>query len=121
LLEGEVTLAQFSEAKIHDPAVRAVMKKIIHAPLPHGRGQPEPPDRIIVKLNNGAVYAIEVLARHTLTTHTEIHAKYMECATLALSRTRAAKLAELIDGLESISESATLMNCLNGAELLKEI
>ena len=121
LLEGEVTLAQFSEAKIHDPKVRAVMKKIIHVPLPHERGQPEPPDRITVKLNNGAVHAIEVPARHTLTTKTEIHAKYMACATLALSRTRAAKLAELIDGLESVSESATLMNCLNGAELLKEI
>jgi 2-methylcitrate dehydratase PrpD len=121
LLEGEVTLAQFSEAKIHDPKVRAVMKKIIHAPLAHERGQPEPPDRIIVKLNNGAVHAIEVPARHTLTTKTEIHAKYMACATLALSRTRAAKLAELIDDLESVSESATLMNCLNGAELLKEI
>src|SRR4029077_3510916 len=98
----------------------AVMKKIIHVPLPHERGQPEPPDRTPTQPKKGALHAIEVPARHTLTTKTEIHAKYMECATLALSRTRAAKLADLIDGLENVSEIATLMNCLNGAELLKD-
>ena len=32
LLDGEVTLAQFTDEKIHDPRVRAVMKKIRPGP-----------------------------------------------------------------------------------------
>ena len=93
------------------------MKKIHHVPLKHEREQPEPADRITVKLNNGTVHSIEVPERHTFTTKTEIHAKYMNCATLALSPARAEKLADLVDGLESVPDVVALMNCLNTADL----
>ena len=86
LLEGEVTLAQFSEAKIHDPAVRAVMKKIIHAPMPHERGQAGAARSHHRQAQERRGACHRSCRAQTFTTKTEIHAKYMSCATLALSR-----------------------------------
>ena len=117
LLDGKVTLEQFTEEKIHDPRVRAVMEKIRHRSNERQAGQAEPPDRITVKLKNGVVHSIEVAERMTLKTKSEIHAKYMSCATVALSRTRAEQLGELIDQLENVPDIARLMTCMNGDEL----
>ena len=117
LLDGKVTLEQFTDEKIHDPRVRAAMTKVRHRPNERRPGQMEPQDRITVKLKNGAVHTIEVAERATLKTTTEIYAKYMSCATMTLSRTRAEQLGQLIDQLENVPDIAVLMTCMNGDEL----
>lgn len=117
LLDGKVTLEQFTEEKIHDPRVRAVMQKIRHLPNQHTPGQPEPPDKITVTLKNGAVHSIEVAERTTLTSNTDIQTKFMSCATLALSPAGAAQLGEMVDHLESVADVAEVMRCMNGAEI----
>ena len=117
LLDGKVALEQFTHEKIHDPHVRAVMQKIkprLHA---HRPGEPEGADRITVTLKNGAVHTIEVAERTTLTSNDDIHAKFMSCATLALSPTRAEQLAELIDRLESVEDITALVKYMNGPEI----
>src|SRR5206468_10960670 len=57
LLDGKVTLEQFTDEKIHDPRVRAVMQKIKPRPNPRIPGQPEPADRITVTLKNGTSHS----------------------------------------------------------------
>jgi len=68
-------------------------------------------------LKNDAVHTIEVTERATLKTKSEIYAKYMSCATMTLSGTRAEQLGELIDQLENMPDIAVLMTCMNGDEL----
>jgi 2-methylcitrate dehydratase PrpD len=117
LLDGKVTLEQFTEEKIHDPRVRAVMAQVRHKPNERRPGQAEPPDRITVKLKNGAVHTIEVAERTTHKTKSEIYAKYMSCATMTLSQSRAEQLGGLVDRLENTPQVAALMQCMNGDNL----
>jgi len=117
LLDGKVTLEQFTDEKIHDPRVRAVMEKIKPRPNAHTPGQPEGADRISVTLKNGAVHTIEVAERTTLTSQGDIHEKFLRCATLALSPTRAEQLGDLVDRLESVADVAALIQCMTGTEI----
>lgn len=117
LLDGKVTLEQFTEEKIHDPRVRAVMAQVRHRPNERRPGQAEPPDRITVKLKNGAVHTIEVAERTTLKTKSEIYTKYMSCATMTLTPSRAEQLGVLIDRLENTPQVSALMQCMNGDNL----
>ena len=117
LLDGRVTLEQFTEEKIHDPGMRAIMEKIKHRPNERQPGQPEPPDRITVVLKNGASHSIEVAQRTTLTSKEDILAKFMSCATVALSAARAEQLSEQIDRLETVNDVAALMKLMNGVDL----
>jgi 2-methylcitrate dehydratase PrpD len=119
VLEGKVAVEQFTDAKMHDPRVRSVMSKVKHVPLKREPGQPEAPDLITVKLKNGAVHTIEVPERHTLTAKSEIKKKYYACATRALSRERAKRLAGLIERLESVADMGALMRCMNGEMLAR--
>jgi 2-methylcitrate dehydratase PrpD len=117
LLDGKVTLEQFSDENMHDSRVRAAMAKIRHRANHRQPGQAEPPDRITVTLKNGAVHAIEVAERTTYTSSSDIHVKFLSCATLALSRARADQLAELVDRLENVEDVGALMGCMNGNDL----
>ena len=117
LLDGKVTLEQLTEEKIHDPRVRAIMAQVRHHPNERRPGQAEPPDRVTIKLKNGAVHTIEVAERTTLKTKSEIYAKYMSCATMTLSQSRAEQLGGLVDRLENTPHLAALMQCMNGDNL----
>jgi 2-methylcitrate dehydratase PrpD len=117
LLDGKVALEQFTDEKIHDPRVRAVMRKIKPRPNAHTPGQPEAADRMTVILKNGAVHTIEVAERTTLVSPSDIHEKFMNCATVALSPGRAEQLSDLIDRLESVADVAALVQCMTGAEI----
>jgi 2-methylcitrate dehydratase PrpD len=117
LLDGKVTLEQFTDEKIHDPRVRAAMAKIRHRANQRQPGQTEPPDRITVTLKNGAVHTIDVAERTTYTSSSDIHGKFFDCATLALSPTRAKQLGELIDRLENVDNVGAMMRCMNGNDL----
>jgi len=117
LLDGKVTLAQFTDENMHDPRVRAAMAKIRHRANQRQPGQAEPPDRITVTLKNGAVHNIEVAERTTYTNSSDIQAKFLSCATLALSRARADQLAGLVDRLENVDDVGALMSWMNGNDL----
>jgi hypothetical protein len=102
---------------MRDPAVRGVMSKVKHMPLERTAGQAEPPDRVTVKLKNGAVHTVEVAERQTLTTKGEIEEKFFACATLALSQARAERLADLVGAIEKLADIGALMRCMNGEML----
>jgi 2-methylcitrate dehydratase PrpD len=114
ILEGRVVVEQFTDEKVRDPLVRAVMSKIKHVPLPRSIGQPEPPDRLTVRLKNGAVCSMEVAERKTLTTKSEIQRKYMDCATMALRPGDAERLCDMVDELEATENVSLMMNLMTG-------
>jgi len=58
-----------------------------------------------------------VAERTTLHSKAEIHGKFFDCATLALSRGRAEQLAGLVDRLEKVDDVGALMSCMNGNDL----
>lgn len=87
-------LSRFTDQNVHAPRVRAAMAKIKHRPNERKHGQPGLPDRITVTLKNGASHTIEVAQRSTLTSKSDIEAKFMGCATLVLSKSRAEQLCE---------------------------
>jgi 2-methylcitrate dehydratase PrpD len=117
VLDGNVTVEQLTDEKMRDPAVRGVMSKVKHMPLERTAGQAEPPDRVTVKLKNGAVHTVEVAERQTLTTKGEIEEKFFACATLALSQARAERLADLVGAIEKLADIGALMRCMNGEML----
>jgi 2-methylcitrate dehydratase PrpD len=114
LIDGNVAVEQFTDDRVQDPQVRSVMSKIKHVPSEQREGQIDSPDRVTVKLKNGAVYSAEVAARRTLKNKSDIVAKYMDCAKRALNRERAERLSELVDRLETVPEVSALMNLMNG-------
>jgi len=117
ILEGRVVVGQFTDEKVQDPLVRAVMSKIKPVSLQHSTGQPEPPDRVTVRLKTGAIYSVEVAQRKTLTTKSEIQAKYMDCATMVLQPDDAERLCDMVDRLESIENIALMINLMTGNQL----
>jgi len=117
LLENKVVIEHFTDEKVRDPVIRSVMNKARHVANIRKPGQPEIPDRIAVKLKNGAVHTIEVAERKTLKKGEEIHAKYLRCATLALSRERAERLEDWVGRLETLPDLAQLMACMTGNDL----
>jgi len=114
LLEGKVVVEQFTDEKVHDPLVRAAISKIKHVPLKREKGRPEPPDRLTVRLRDGTVYTLEVPERRTLTTRSEIQAKFMDCATMVLNREDAERLSETVGNLETLPDVSALMNLMSG-------
>lgn len=114
ILEGRVVVGQFTDEKVQDPLVRDVMRKIKDVPSPRSTGQPDPPDRLTVRLKNGVVCSMEVAQRKTLTTKSEIEIKYMDCATRVLQPEDAERLCDMVDRLETIKDVCLMMNLLTG-------
>ncbi|MFQ5850400.1 MAG: MmgE/PrpD family protein [Candidatus Binatia bacterium] len=114
LLEGKVVVEQFTDDKVSDPLVRAVMSKVKHIPLAREKGESESPDRLTVKLKDGTAHSIEVAERRTLTTEQEIEAKYMECATMVLNADDAKRLHDMILHLDTLEDVSVLMQIVSG-------
>lgn len=115
LLEGRVVIDQFTDERVRDPSVRSVMAKICHAPAARQKGEKEPSERVSVKLKNGKTFTAEISARRTLTTEAEIHAKYMDCATRALTAESGEHAGELVRKLERLEDVSRLMEILSGS------
>ncbi len=117
LLEGKVVIDQFTDERVRDPAVRSIMAKIKHVPRARENGKADPPDRLTVRVKGGKTYVTEVAERRTLTTEGEIRAKYMDCATRALSLKDAERAWELASYLERLENVSTLMEILSEQSL----
>ncbi|HXG52550.1 MAG TPA: MmgE/PrpD family protein [candidate division Zixibacteria bacterium] len=111
LLEDKVVIDQFTDERVRDPLVRSIMERIRHVPRASESGKGE---RLTVRLKNGKTYAIEVADRRTLTTESDIHAKYTDCATRAVRPQDAERVWELVRGLERLESLVTLADLLSG-------
>jgi len=117
LIDGEATLKQFSDDKVRNPAVQALMGKVKYVhPREMGAGLTDLGGEVIVKLQNGKTCSHRVdIARgdpRNPLTEKDLEKKYRDCVRLSLSPEDTDRSLELISHLEAINDIAELMDIL---------
>ncbi len=118
LLHGHVTLQSFSPKRLHDPAVRNLMKKvrIVQQPEFEGRYPETMPTRITVKTEAGRIYMrqVDVPVGHPGSPMSDrnLEAKFCRLAAGRLNRPRIDRLIEFVWTLDRVRDIGTLMPVL---------
>ena len=118
LLHGPVTLQSFGRNRLHDPAVRNLMKKIrVVQHLEFEAHYPKSmPTRITVKTEAGQAYMrqVDVPVGHpgNPMSDRDLEAKVRRLASRRLSRPRIDRLIEFVWNLEQVRDVGTLMSLL---------
>jgi len=117
LIDGEVTLKQFTNEKVKDTAVRELMKKIKYVHPPEmGAGLVDTGGKLVVKRRDGEVHSQMVHVakgnpENPLSKDDLIH-KFKDCVSLSLFPEDANKSLDLLLNLESIRDIAELMDII---------
>lgn len=120
LLEGEVTLRQFQDAKVREPGVRRLMERVcfVHPPGVVGLKGLRHPEAVTLKLKGGRTYSREVLhargAPENPMSREELVAKYRDCAGRALPPERVERSLELLTHLEEMEDLGQFMEAVAG-------
>ena len=118
LLDGRMTLQSFGPKRLHDPAVRDLMKKIrvVQQPEFVGRYPKTMPTRITVKTQAGKTYMsqVDVPVGHpgNPMSDRDLEAKFRRLGTGRLNRPRIDQLLEFVWKLEQAKDIGTLMPLL---------
>lgn len=115
LLEGKVTLGQFTDDKVSVARVRELMEKVKyrHPEVDRAQGKDRGPQTVTVTLKNGRRYTQEVLhARgepEDPLTQEEVASKFRDCAQLAVPQQDVERIIELVSNLDSLNDITELM------------
>lgn len=119
LLHGYVTLQSFGRKRLHDPAVRNLMKKVrvVQQPDFVGRYPKTMPTRITIKTEAEKTYMsqIDVPVGHpgNPMSDRDLEAKFRRLAAGRLNRSRIDRLIEFVWSLDRVRDIGTLMPLLN--------
>ncbi len=115
LIDGEVSLKQFTDEKVNASAVQELMKRIKYVHPPEmGTGLVDLRGELVVKLRDGKICSRKIdVAKgnpgNPLSSN-ELTNKYRDCVRLSLSPEDTDKSLELILNLELIKDIAELVN-----------
>lgn len=115
LIDGEVSIKQFTDEKVRAPVVQELMKKIRYVHPPEmGSGLIDLGGEVVVRLQNGNACSRRVDVakgdpKNPLSWE-ELTNKYRDCSRLSLSAENMNRSLNLILHLESISDIAELMD-----------
>ena len=117
LIDGEVSLKQFSDRIVRDSAVQELIQKVRYVHPPEmGSGLNNLKGEIVVRLKNGKVYSRRVnIARgdpRNPLNKDEVISKYRDCVSLSLSPEDTDMSLNIISRLESINDITELMDIL---------
>ena len=118
LLHGSVTLQSFGQKRLHDQAMRNLMKRIrvVQQPEFEGRYPKTMPTRITIKTEAGKTYMsqIDVPTGHPSSpmSDRDLEAKFRRLAAGRLNRPRIDKLIEYIWNFDRVRDVGTLMPLL---------
>lgn len=120
IVERSVGLAQFVDAKLHDPAIGALMPRVRMSAHGTATGDDPPhdhPDTVEVKLRDGrSLHRTVALAKghadHPLN-QDELGQKFMDCAQRAMPHAAAAWLAEAVMRIDHAGDLQALMHALH--------
>ncbi|MBT9131869.1 MAG: 2-methylcitrate dehydratase [Syntrophomonadaceae bacterium] len=117
VIDGEVSLRQFTDEKVKDSAVQQLMKKIKYVHPPEmGSGLVEIRGEVVVRLQNGKVYSRKVdIAKgnpKNPLSWQDLTNKYRDCVRLSLSLEDTNRVLDLISHLDSVNSIAELMDIL---------
>ncbi|MFH1087606.1 MAG: MmgE/PrpD family protein, partial [Chloroflexota bacterium] len=121
LTDRRVGLSQVNDARVNDPAIRELMKKVkigVHADWVEGNSTEARPDIVTVKLKDGREYSLGVdkAKGHADVplTRDELLTKYRECARLALVDNDVERSIELVENLEKLKNIKELLDVVVG-------
>lgn len=118
LLHGHVTLQSFSPKRLHDPAVRNLMKKVrvVQQPEFEGRYPKTMPTKITVKTEAGQTYMrqVDVPVGHpgSPMSDRDLEAKFRRLAAGRLNRPHVDRFIEFVWNLDRVRDIGTLMPLL---------
>lgn len=121
LIYRKLGLAQFTDEKVNEPAVKNLMKRVVcrvHSDWVEGRDTEARPDVVVVKLKNGKEYsyAVDIPKGHAKLplAEEELLDKYRECAKMVLNDNEAERCIELVQKLEKLKDIKELMGIIVG-------
>lgn len=117
LLRGKVSLGDFTDEKVADREVQALLSKVEYLYPVEYREQPSSlTQELVVKLNNGAEYSYKVdLPKGEPAnpmTGEELLAKFTDCASLLLPQAAIERVRDMMTGLESLDDISKLIDVL---------
>jgi 2-methylcitrate dehydratase PrpD len=121
LLDGELTLKQFTDEKVTARSAQELMAKVTLVELETEQKEEQmhsdPPQIVTVKLQDGRAYSHQVPfakgePQNPLTAEEMIH-KFRDCAGIVLSSVDIDRIVELVMKLESLPDIAPLMQLLS--------
>jgi 2-methylcitrate dehydratase PrpD len=126
LLDGEVTLRQFTDEKVGEYAVQELMKKVKYVhPSEMGASLMELNGEVVVKLRDGNVFSCKVDVakgdQKNPLSWEEVSHKYKECVHPYLSLIDTNKSLDLILNLESIGDVSELMDIFTFTGIVNSI
>ncbi len=128
LLDGEVTLKQFTDDKVTAPQAQDLMSKVnlveLETEVKEGQTHSDPPQVVTVKLRDGKVYSHQVPfakgePQNPMTSEEMIH-KFRDCGGLVLSPVDMGRTVELVLNLESLLDITELMQFLSKSGTLQK-
>jgi 2-methylcitrate dehydratase PrpD len=129
LLDGEVTLKQFTDEKVLAPEAQDLMARVklveLETEVEEGLSLTDPPQIVTVKLRNGKGYSHQVPfpkgeAQNPMSPE-EIRLKFGDCASLVLSPADIDRAAELVLNLERLPNIAGLIDLVSKGKTLSEV
>jgi 2-methylcitrate dehydratase PrpD len=117
IINGEVTLKQFTEKRVADHTLQALISRIRFThPTEFGSGLTSLGGELVVKMRGGAVHSCRVdiakgTPRNPLTLD-EMKRKYMDCVSSSLSPECTEQSLDMILNHESIADIAQLMHLI---------
>jgi 2-methylcitrate dehydratase PrpD len=121
LTDGALTLKQFTDEKVTSPEIKNLMSKVKLVEIDYepkeGETHSDPPQIVIVKLQNGNTYSYQAPfakgePRNPMSLE-EIVDKFHDCAGRVLSRSDTDEAVDLILKLETLPDVTALMQILS--------
>lgn len=119
LLTGGLKLADFTDEKVNEPAIKALMKKMIWTekyPMPSEKGSAEEfdPKGILLRMNDGRELLSEVFIHVGMPENPMprdiLIEKFRDCTSYALPEDKINKLIEVLDRFEDLENITELMD-----------
>ncbi len=116
IIEGELSLKQYTDEKVNSPIARELMKKV-KTVFPEGIGMGmEEPQEVIVRLNDGRELSHRV-EKHKGTAENplsdeEIFYKFQDCASLVLDKERVEEILNILRNLDEIRDLTRLFEII---------
>nr|ALG05258.2 hypothetical protein 5E7_040 [uncultured bacterium 5E7] len=108
LIDGELTLGQMDDRRVHDPQVRRLMARVHSAGDSYPSGAEDHPEHVRIRLRDGRVLEAETRRVDRLDTPEEITAKFRDCAARTLPAASVERLRELAMGVDALADVGQL-------------
>jgi 2-methylcitrate dehydratase len=102
LLDGELTLSQMDDQRVHDPAVRRLMAAVHSAGDSYPSGAEDHPEHLVIRLRDGRVIEGETRRVARLDTPENIVDKFRNCAVRTLPAEGVQELEQLVMSMDTL-------------------